>query len=216
MQLSLVTLFITAFIMGFSGAMMPGPLLTVNINESYRRGISAGPLLIMGHGFLELLLVIGLTLGLGAVLVLPLVKGVIALVGGLVLLWMGWDMVKEAWQGAVSLELAAGGEVKGMQPVLAGAVVSLSNPYWVLWWATIGVTYVTLALQKGILGLAVFLTGHVLSDFVWYTAVSLAVVSGRKLLSDKVYRGILITCGLFLLYLAIYFIWSGKNFLLGT
>jgi len=214
--MSIPAIFFTSFLMGFSGAMMPGPLLTVNIHESYRRGFIAGPLLIMGHAILESLLVIGLTMGLDTLLVKPLFKGSIALIGGVVLLWMGWGMVRDSWLGRLSLQSMAGSEIKGMHPVLAGIVVSLSNPYWTLWWATIGLTYVVLAIQQGTLALAVFLTGHLMADFVWYSAVSFAVVSGKKVVSDTVYQGILVVCGVFLLGLALYFIWSGKTFLLGS
>lgn len=213
--MSLTTLFITAFIMGFSGAIMPGPLLTVSIDESYRRGLSAGPLLILGHGILELGLVIGLTMGLASVIVLSSVKGTIALVGGLVLLWMGWGMVRDARQGNIKLVLDNNTQAKRMHPVLAGIVVSLSNPYWTLWWATIGLTYVTLALQIGKLALVLFLVGHLLADLLWYSAISFAVVNGKKILTDSVYQGIIMVCGLFLLGLALYFLWSGKGFLLG-
>jgi len=213
--MTLTTLFITAFIMGFSGAMMPGPLLTVNISESYRRGFIAGPLLILGHAILEVGLVIGLTLGLASILVLSQVKGSIAIIGGVVLLWMGWGMVRDAWKGSLSLSMEDTSQVKGMHPVLAGIVVSVSNPYWILWWATIGLTYVTESITMGTLALIVFLVGHLLADLVWYSAISFTVVKGKKIFNDSAYRGIILICGLFLLGLAVYFLWSGQGFLLG-
>lgn len=213
--MTLSTLFVTAFLMGFSGAIMPGPLLTVNISESYRRGFMAGPLLILGHGILEIGLVIGLTLGLASVLVLSSVKGAIAIIGGIVLLWMGWGMIRDAWQGNISLTVKDPVQNKGMHPVLAGIVVSLSNPYWTLWWATIGLTYVTQSLAMGTLALVLFMGGHLLADLVWYSAISFTVVKGKKLFSDSIYRGVIIGCGFFLLGLACYFLWSGKSFLLG-
>lgn len=210
------SLFITALMMGFSGAMMPGPLLTVDIHESYRRGFLAGPLLVLGHGILELSLIVGLTMGLASLLVIPAVKGTIAIAGGLVLLWMGWGMIRDSYLARVSLELSATGETKAMHPVLAGVLVSLFNPYWLLWWATIGLSFVTGSLQYGVWGVAAFFTGHILADFIWYSAVSVAVVKGKSLLSRKVYQGIIFLCGLFLLGLAGYFIWSGKSFLWGN
>jgi len=213
--MTLTTIFITAFIMGFSGAMMPGPLLTVNISESYRRGFMAGPLLILGHGILELGLVIGLTLGLASLLVLSPVKGTIAVVGGLVLLWMGWGMIRDARQGSLSLSLNNTSQTKGMHPVLAGIVVSLSNPYWTLWWATIGLTYVTQSLTLGTYALVLFLSGHLLADLLWYSAISFTVVKGKNFLSENAYRSLILFCGVFLIGLACYFLWSGKGFLLG-
>ncbi|MDX9872509.1 MAG: LysE family transporter [Clostridia bacterium] len=207
--MSLAALFATAFVMGFSGAMMPGPLLTVTINESYRRGFKAGPLLVLGHGLLELALIAGLTLGLYNILAQPSFQSGVAVVGGLILLWLGWGMAKDAWAGRISLQNESRGFSRGMSPVLAGIVVSLSNPYWILWWATIGLAYVTQALQKGVAGLLVFFAGHILADLTWYSAVSLAAVSGKKVLSEGVYRGVLMVCGVFLLGLGLYFVQAG-------
>lgn len=210
--MTLTTLFFTAFVMGFSGAMMPGPLLTVDISESYRQGMKTGPLLVLGHAILELALVVSLTMGLYAILIQPLFKASVALLGGLVLLWMGWGMAKDAWLGKISLQYDQHKETRRIPPVLAGIIVSLSNPYWIIWWATIGLTYITQALQMGIIGLAVFLTGHLLADLTWYSAISFAVVSGKKIIKESVYRGILVVCGLFLLGLGAYFIYSAVNF----
>lgn len=42
----IVTIFITSFIIAFSGAMMPEPPLTVAISETPRRGFITGRLLI--------------------------------------------------------------------------------------------------------------------------------------------------------------------------
>lgn len=210
--MSLTTLFFTAYVMGFSGAMMPGPLLTVDIHESYRRGMKTGPLLVLGHAILELVLVISLTMGLYSVLIQPLFKAIVALLGGLVLLWMGWVMAKDAWQRKISLQYEQLGENSGMSPVLAGIIVSISNPYWIIWWATIGLTYITQALQIGTIGLVVFLTGHLLADLTWYSVISFAVVSGKKIIKENVYRVILVICGLFLIVLGVYFIYSATKF----
>jgi len=207
------TLFISALIMGFSGAMMPGPLLTATINESFHRGFSAGPRMIIGHSILELILVIGLIMGLGEFLLMPLVKTTIAIMGGFFLLWMAWGILRDVGLNKVRLELAATGTTQKLQPELLGILASVSNPYWTIWWATIGLSYLVLSFEQGILGLSAFFLGHISSDFIWYSLVSLAVTSGKRFISHNVYRIILSICGIFLLCLAVYFIYSGIKFL---
>jgi len=199
------SLFLTALIIGFSGAMMPGPLLTATINESYRRGTIAGPRLMLGHSILELGLVIGLLMGLGDFLLLPTIKISIAIIGGFFLLWMGYGIVRDSLLHRVKLELAATGSTRTLAPEAVGAFTSLSNPYWSLWWATVGLSYITIAAEKGTIGLTSFFLGHISADFIWYTLIAFAVTSGKRFLSDNVYRGILMVCGLFLIGLAFYF-----------
>ena len=93
-------------------------------------------------------------------------------------------------------------------------MVSLSNPYWTLWWATLGLGFLAQAEKLGIAGVLLFFSGHILADFLWYAIVSFVVSTGKKWLTPKIYRGIIIFCGLFLIYLALDFFRLGlKTFL---
>jgi threonine/homoserine/homoserine lactone efflux protein len=212
----LIAIFTTSLFVGFSGALMPGPLLTVVISGSARRGFWEGPALVLGHAVAEFLIVAALAAGLSRLLKRNLVAGLIGLLGGAFLLWMGFGIVRSAWWGTVSLEQATGAEA-GLQlgPVITGIVVSISNPYWVLWWATVGASYVALSLGRGPLGLGSFYFGHILSDLSWYSLVALLIAKGKTLLSQPIYRLILLGCGLFLIALSIYFVYSGIKFLRG-
>jgi threonine/homoserine/homoserine lactone efflux protein len=88
-------------------------------------------------------------------------------------------------------------------------VASVVNPYWITWWLTIGASYVLLSLRQGWLGLPFFYTGHILSDLIWLTFVSVALSQGRRLIGERFYTGLILGCGLFLLALAGWFIYSG-------
>lgn len=209
------TIFIGSLLMGFSGAMMPGPLLTVTINQSLRKGIKAGPQLIFGHAILELSLVTVILVGLGKFITLPIVKGIIGLGGGIFLLWMGYGILREVLRNNSGLELTWESEQKQMNPVLAGITTSAANPYWSIWWATVGAGSLLLAGNYGLWGFVAFYAGHILADFSWYSLVSVAVVGGKKLFTPTVYRGVLLVCGVFLLGLAVYFVYSGIGFLSG-
>ena len=205
--------FVTSFLVGFSGAVVPGPLLVYNIRESVRLGAVAGPLVVVGHALVELAVVVGLAVGVARFLEEGLAGFVIGVLGGLFLLWMGWGMVRHPGRHAMP---NAGRGVEGdagnggaARVVAGGALVSVSNPFWSLWWATVGLGYVVWAADIGAGGLASFYTGHILSDLVWYGAVVIAVASGRRVLSPGVYRAVMFACGCFLLALSVFFVESG-------
>jgi len=206
-------IFMTSLVMGFSGAIMPGPLLTVTINESLRRGARVGPQIVSGHALLELALVIAIFFGLGAYITLPSVKGTIGIVGGLFLFWMAYGILKESFH-ATALELSGEITEKGLRPWVAGITVTASNPYWFLWWATAGAGALMVAAGQGVLGAISFYMGHVLSDYIWYILVAFAVARGKRLFTPMIYRIVLGVCGLFLVGLASYFVYSGTGFLL--
>lgn len=215
--MSLALIFVTSLLIGFSGAMMPGPVSAMAVTEGARRGFWAGPLLTLGHALAELTIVVGLALGLGRVLALPFVSALIGLLGGTFLLWMGYSIIRDTRRGMVSLELAPA-EAQGMARfglVGAGLLTSVANPYWVLWWATIGAGYVVFSLQASIAGLLAFYLGHILSDLSWNSLLSFLVASGRHRLHEGIYRRVLIACGFFLMIFSLYFLWSGIKFLQG-
>lgn len=193
--------------------MMPGPVLTVTVSECYKKGFWAGPLIVLGHALLELALVVGLVLGLHKVLEQGNIVGLIGIGGGLFLLWMGYDITKSALKKRISLDMHAEMANPRVGPIMAGITVSLSNPYWTIWWITVGAGFVLKSLKYNFLGLAMFYSGHIFSDLVWYSLISLAVVTGKKFLSDRIYRGILVCCGLFLIGMAVFFTYSGIRFL---
>ena len=190
---------------------MPGPLLAITISESVRRGFWAGPQLVLGHGILELALIAALATGLSEFMEHELVTVVVGLMGGTVLIGMGLMTVRRGRQ-KITMPTASPEMGRGKMLVLSGALVSISNPYWLIWWITIGMAYLLWSLNLGIAGVASFFTGHILADLAWYALVAFIVASGRKALNDTVYRGLLIVCGLALLSLGGYFIASAVRF----
>ena len=214
-EATILLVFTTSFMVALSGAMMPGPLLAITIVEATRQGFWAGPKIILGHGILELALVTALALGLSELITSDLVSAIIGLVGGGLLLAMGLLAVRRGMQKATILTTASPQAGQHQKTVLAGILGSISNPYWFIWWITLGTVYLLWALTLGVAGVASFFTGHILADLGWYALVAFIVATGRKIMNDRVYRGLLITCGLALLALGVYFVFSGVRFLTG-
>ena len=103
----------------------------------------------------------------------------IALAGGGILLWMAISMFRSL--PGLSLDFSAG-ERKKQNLVLAGIVFSLANPYWLIWWASIGLGYIVYSVQFGVAGVSSFFAGHILADFAWYAFISFGVAKGRRYL----------------------------------
>ena len=195
--------------------MMPGPLLAVTISEVARRGFWAGPQLILGHGILELALVAALAAGLSKFMENDLVPAIIGLVGGTILIGMGLMTVRRGRQPVTVPTASSSGMTRSRTLVLSGVLVSIANPYWLIWWVTLGTAYLLWSLSLGTAGIASFFTCHILADFAWYALVAFIIATGRKVMTDRVYRGLLIVCGLALFGLGGYFIASAVGFFMG-
>ncbi len=206
MLIALLTIFCTSFVIALSGALMPGPLLTVTVSESSRRGMSTGPLMIFGHGLLELALVVPLISGLAPILARDDVFILISLTGGAVLVWMGFSMLRSL--PGLSLDCQTTSK-KSRNLVVMGIVLSAINPYWLIWWASIGLGYIMHSLKFGIVGVTAFFLGHILADLAWYAFISFGIAKGQHLFSNKFYRKLIGGCALFLIFFSCWFFYSG-------
>ncbi|MDP7240529.1 MAG: LysE family transporter, partial [Dehalococcoidia bacterium] len=135
--------------------------------------------------------------------------------GGLFLLLMGWRMLRDPAHGTPGLTGARHDtnrqSVSG--PIVGGILVSLSNPFWTVWWLTVGAAFIARSLELGLLGIGAFYLGHILSDYAWYSLVSVALASGRSLMTERIYSGIMLTSGAFLALMGVYFVITGANLL---
>ncbi|MCC7492789.1 MAG: LysE family transporter [Fimbriimonadaceae bacterium] len=199
---------VEAFVTGFSGAAMPGPVLVATLSLAAARGWSAGPQVVVGHFLLEVSLVIAVAGGLAKFLSRPdaPVVRLIGLVGGLMLWLMAADMLRHL--GDLSLHRLDPAQGQ-LGPVAAGFWLSAANPYFWLWWATIGLGLLTSAMtQRGRAGAVAFYTGHISSDLAWYSLVAALMAFGGRLLRDSVYRALLGGCAAALLFFGARFVLS--------
>lgn len=201
--MGLVAISVTSFVVAFSGALVPGPLFSITVSESARRGFIAGPLIILGHGLLELLIVALLLMGITPFLTAHYAKLTIGIAGGSTLIYMGYRMIRDARTASLANYTGSGGG--GMNPVFSGVIGSISNPYWTLWWVTIGLGYLLSSQRLGVTGIAAFFIGHILADLSWYSLLSFTVSRGRRFIGEKGYRVLLYLCGGFLLFFGIWF-----------
>jgi threonine/homoserine/homoserine lactone efflux protein len=166
----------------------------------------AGTLLAIGHGIIEFPLMILIMLGLGKVLKWEKTQIVIGLAGGAFLLMMAAQMM-------MSIRSKTDQQTKVLKdrPVLAGVILSASNPYFLIWWATVGLALATRATQWGVWAFGLFAVVHWLCDLAWLQALSWASFKGSSLLGARVQRIVLLVCSLGLLGFGLFFIYSAAN-----
>lgn len=204
-------IFSIAFVTGFSGAMMPGPMLALVIGQTGAQGMRAVWAIVGGHAALEIVTVVLLVAGLRHVLQRPRVRGLIGLIGGAALGLMGADMIRSAGQVALHTDVAAD-QFPWLKLFVAGAAVCIANPYFVGWWATVGTGQLAHSAPKSAGEYVAFYVGHELSDFVWYAVVGWVIVTGAGWLSQTVYTWLILLCGVAVAVLGLWFIWTGVAF----
>ncbi len=203
---SLLALLATVTAISLTGVIAPGPVTAVTITKGVQRKW-AGPLVALGHAIVELPMFLLVWLGFATFLAAPWVRVVVGVAGGLVLIWMGIGMLRTKQQAFEQQRDV------GRGCVLAGMTTSIANPYWLLWWATVGPALVVRASAWGLLGVLAFAAAHLLCDLGWLSFLSWGVFTSRRFFKAGVFRAVLAACGVALLGFGVYFIVSGARFL---
>jgi len=198
----IVSTLVLGFIIGLTGALAPGPTLVATINASLAGNWTAGLKVSLGHIIIETAIFFLIILGLAGYAT-PYTTA-IAVIGGIALIVFGILTVS----GSRNASLSAAPEKTAASPYMAGLLTSAANPYFWIWWLSIGSALVLSGLHSGVVMAALFMIGHWGADFGWYTLVSGSLDRGRSILSEGSYRKILGICGIFLICFGIYFLWK--------
>jgi len=202
---AIIEMFFLGFLIGLTGALAPGPTLIATINASLKGGWTMGPRVTLGHAVVEVVMVLLIIAGLSVI-----IGGYFWLIGGIggaALIVFGVFTIIESRHTEFDLmppQSEGLGTTTG--PFLAGMLTSISNPYFWLWWLTVGSALMIGALYGGIATAIAFIIGHWAADLAWFTLVSISVHRGRFLLRGREYRWILALCGLFLIVFGVYYV----------
>jgi threonine/homoserine/homoserine lactone efflux protein len=188
------------FVIGLTGALAPGPTLVATINASIAGDWTTGLKVSLGHVIVELFLVILILLGL-ATIALPYTSA-IAGIGGIALIAFGAMTIA----GSRKATMRTSSPKKLANPYMAGLVTSAANPYFWIWWLSIGSAMVIAGLQGGLVLVGALMIGHWSADIIWLTLVSTGVSTGRTLVSDTTYQKIIALCGIFLILFGAYYL----------
>lgn len=212
-------IFSFSFLVALTGAMSPGPLLTYTIIQSIKtekRGYLIGLWVIVGHALLEIAIIFLLLLGFSFILENTFVVKAIGITGGVILIYFGFSIMRSVYLGKIQTSFLDGSKPEesnerksrgGLEnPVVGGILVSMSNPYWWVWWATIGFAFMVqfeISFKQWPELLAFFL-GHEAGDLIWYLLISFLAFFGLRRLNRKFYYGVLLICGAFMIFFGLY------------
>jgi len=191
---------INTVVISLSGVLAPGPITAATLAAGAERR-HAGALVALGHLVVEGPLILLLVAGIGAFLQTEGVRAGIGLAGGGFLLLMGVQL----GMNLRGLEMGASAAVQ-RHPFWTGIVLTGANPYFLLWWATIGLALAVQAAELGPLALALFATVHWLCDLGWLEVLSLAGHKGSEAMGVKRQRIVLAFCAVVLLGFGVKFI----------
>lgn len=182
-----------AILISLSGVMAPGPITAVVVGKG-NQSPHAGALVALGHGIVEIPLMVAVFFGVGSLLDAPYVRAGIGIAGGLFILWMGIGMLRSIRQEAVAQSQDS------RSPILAGILFSVGNPYFLVWWVTVGAALILRSVEFGLVGFVAFALGHWLCDLLWDWFLSVVSFKGGQFFGNKFQQAVFLISGILLLF----------------
>jgi len=171
-------------LISMSGVMSPGPLFASNIFYGIRQGAEAGLKIAAGHTIVELPLITVLGVGIISLEAVPQIRVGIAVLGAVGLFAFAGLQIR-----SVVAEKPSEPKNHVHGPVLAGIVLSGLNPFFVVWWLTIGFKLISDSMELWpFYGIFIMFALHIWMDFAWLGATALLASKGSRFLSDRSYR----------------------------
>ena len=193
---------IIVIVISASGVMAPGPLFAANISYGLREGAKSGVKMAMGHTIVEFPLVILLGIGVFSLETFPEFRMIISIVGAITLFVFAIVQIKTVLQNNKNTT-----STPKHGPLVTGIILSALNPFFIIWWLTIGFKLISDAmLVWAFSGIVIVFLLHIWMDFAWLGGISFLASKSSKILSNKNYKFIMIGLSLLLVYFGITFL----------
>lgn len=201
-QYNMLTFLLSAFAISLSAVMAPGPMTAAALVMG-TRSRHAGGLIAIGHAVVEMPLIVLLAVGIGDFLTFPRVKVGIGLAGGVVLMLMGTQLLLNLRGCNADSETTV-----QRHPFMTGIVLTGANPYFMIWWGTVGLALATQAMGWGALALLAFGVIHWLSDLIWLEVLSWAGFKGSQVFGPRSQKVVSVICAVVLLGFGLKFLYE--------
>ena len=185
-----------------SGVMSPGPLFAANLMYGLREGKISGIKIAIGHTIVEFPLIAILGLGLVSIESAPEIRTIITILGAIGLFGFAVLQILTITRQKFSLETKS-----KHGPFFAGILLSALNPFFIIWWLTIGLVLITESIEIfGSLGIVILFLMHIWMDYVWLYTIAAFSSKAKNYLSMRNYKIIIIGLSMVLVYFGIDFL----------
>ena len=185
-----------------SGVMSPGPLFTANIVYGLKEGKIAGLKIAMGHTVVEFPLIVFLGLGTISLETFPEYRILITVIGAIGLFVFAGLQIKSIFGKDFRNETNS-----KKNSFLAGIFLSALNPFFIIWWLTIGIVLITESIALwGFSGILILFIFHIWMDYVWLFAVAGFASKAKNVLSNNNYKILIVGLSILLVYFGIQFL----------
>ena len=201
----MLPILLSVVVISLSGVMQPGIMFAMTIAKSYKSRW-AGTQIALGHAIIEVPLILLIYFGFVQFFQNTTVQFVLSILGGGMIVWLGISMFR------VRTEVTKGGKDLPYNAFAAGILTSVLNPFFWVWWATVGSMLVMKMHNFGMTGLLLFVFAHWLCDLVWLSIISFFIYYTQTLWgrwARKVQEGIFIACSLLLIGFGGWYLISG-------
>ena len=188
-----------------SGVLSPGPLFAANVAYGLKENAKSGIKMANGHTLVELPLVFLLGIGVFSLENFPQFQSLVSIVGAIALFCFAGIQIR------TTLKEKALGNFKSKQGAFySGILLSGLNPFFLIWWATIGFKLISDAIQIwAFVGIFIMFGFHIWMDYVWMGSVAFFASKSAKFLSSKIFRLILLVLSGVLIYFGFTFLFEG-------
>jgi threonine/homoserine/homoserine lactone efflux protein len=189
-------------IISASGVMSPGPLFAANIMYGLREGKISGIKMAVGHTIVEFPLILLLGIGYVSIESVPEIRTVITILGAIGLFGFAILQIMSVTKQKFSLETKS-----GQGPFMAGILLSALNPFFIIWWLTIGLVLISESIQNfGIIGIVILFLFHIWMDYAWLFTIAVFSSKVKKYLSKRNFKIIIIGLSVVLIYFGVGFL----------
>jgi threonine/homoserine/homoserine lactone efflux protein len=193
---------VLVIVISASGVMSPGPLFAANVTFGLREGVKSGIKIAIGHSIVELPLVILLGVGAFSLEIFPEFRTIISIFGAITLFVFAGMQIKTIFRknSNISTKSKHG-------PIITGILLSALNPFFIIWWLTIGFKLISDAmLVWAFAGILIVFVLHIWMDFVWLGGIAFLASKSVKIISNRNYKIMILALSLILIYFGITFL----------